>query len=170
LTGIMRWFATRRERAKEQEPTQSLESKASGPIERFWERAEVLGLWAAAGVGLIAILVSNNDAKEQLVALRAQLGAMLSAQRAWLQVTVIPASLQFDSEGAAVAREQSAVIPADVCTQRNDPVVETYLRSGIAPVTKRAYRAASSTSWHGPALFRSPTLCLPLISPPTRPV
>jgi hypothetical protein len=102
LTGIMRWFATRRERARAEEPAPSREAKASGPIERFWERAEVLGLWAAAGVGLIAILVSNNDAKEQLVALRAQLGAMLSAQRAWLQVTVIPSSLQFDSEGAAV--------------------------------------------------------------------
>ena len=102
MTGIMRWFATRRECAREQEPSQSPEAKASGPIESFWERAEVLGLWAAAGVGLVAILVSNNDAKEQLVALRAQLGAMLSAQRAWLQVTVIPSSLQFDSEGAAV--------------------------------------------------------------------
>jgi hypothetical protein len=57
----------------------------------FWRAMEVMGLWTAAGVGLLAIHYSTRDAGEQVKAMREQLHAM-SGQldemqqegRAWL--------------------------------------------------------------------------------------
>jgi hypothetical protein len=42
----------------------------------FWRAMEVLGLWAAAGVGLAAIIYSTRDSTEQVGALRDQLKVM----------------------------------------------------------------------------------------------
>jgi hypothetical protein len=77
------------------------EPSGDAATHRLWRRAEVFGLWAAAAVGLIAVLVASHDAREQIVALRGQLSAMLADQRAWLDVTITPTSLEFDS-GSAV--------------------------------------------------------------------
>ena len=42
----------------------------------FWRAMEVLGLWAAAGVGLAAIYFSTRDSGEQVRAMRDQLQTM----------------------------------------------------------------------------------------------
>jgi hypothetical protein len=42
----------------------------------FWRAMEVLGLWAAAGVGVAAIVYSRLDSAEQLGTMRGQLHAM----------------------------------------------------------------------------------------------
>jgi hypothetical protein len=44
--------------------------------ERRWQKAEVIGLWAAAAVGVTAILVASHDSHEQMVALTDQVKAM----------------------------------------------------------------------------------------------
>jgi hypothetical protein len=50
----------------------------------FWRAMEVLGLWAAAGIGLVAIISSSRDSGEQVGAMRDQLRAM-SGQLAEMQ-------------------------------------------------------------------------------------
>ena len=50
----------------------------------FWRALEVFGLWAAAGVGLIAIIVSSHNSRDQLTAMNGQLSAMQEEGRAWV--------------------------------------------------------------------------------------
>jgi hypothetical protein len=66
--------------------------------DRRWARAGVLGLWAAALVGLLAIFVATHDAWRQRDAMDQQLAIMQAQQRAWIAVeppqTIGP--LEFD--------------------------------------------------------------------------
>jgi hypothetical protein len=102
LTIVRRWNASSRDARTQQSTSELSDTSHRTAREHFWKRVEVLGLWAAAAVGLVAILVSNRDAKEQLSALRGQMSAVLAGQRAWIEVTVTPSSLQFDSDGNAI--------------------------------------------------------------------
>ncbi len=61
-----------------------------------WKVAEVLGLWAAALVGLSAVLVANHDAGQQWSVMHGQLDAMISDQRAWVKISASPRSITFD--------------------------------------------------------------------------
>lgn len=54
--------------------------------EQAWRRAEVIGLWAAALVGISAIIVSTIDAHLDRQLTRAQLAEMRYQQRAWVKV------------------------------------------------------------------------------------
>jgi hypothetical protein len=63
---------------------------------------EVAGLWAAAGAGLIAIFVANQDASEQRGVMANQLDAIISEQRAWLKINAIPRSVRFDKIGNGI--------------------------------------------------------------------
>lgn len=58
--------------------------------ERRWKRREVCGLWAAAAVGLIAIVVGNVDAHRQRDTMQAQLDEMRDEQRPWVYVEGVP--------------------------------------------------------------------------------
>jgi hypothetical protein len=64
------------ESAVEQLRRQNDEKAPKNKGERRWKRAEVLGLWAAAAVGLTAIIIANNDAGKQLTTMNNQSGAM----------------------------------------------------------------------------------------------
>lgn len=55
---------------------QTDEKAPKNKSERRWKRAEVLGLWAAAAVGVTAIVVANHDAEGQLSSLNNQVTAM----------------------------------------------------------------------------------------------
>jgi hypothetical protein len=55
---------------------QSDEDTSHKKSERRWRRAEVIGLWAAAAVGVIAILVANSDSEHQRHEMHGQLDAM----------------------------------------------------------------------------------------------
>jgi hypothetical protein len=59
---------------------------------RKWQRAEVIGLWAAAAVGVIAIYVASSDSDHQRVemhgqleAMKGQLAAMQAQNRPWIK-------------------------------------------------------------------------------------
>jgi hypothetical protein len=66
---------------------------------KFWlELAETLGLWVAAGVGVVAIIVSSHDSdrqrtvmENQQTAMQGQLDEMQAARRPWmtLQTAVV---------------------------------------------------------------------------------
>jgi hypothetical protein len=101
LTIVRRCFALS-QYLRTQKSADELSGTSHDTRAHFWKRVEVLGLWAAAAVGLAAILVSSRDAKEQLFALRGQMSAVLAGQRAWIEVTVTPSLLQFDSDGNAI--------------------------------------------------------------------
>ncbi len=62
--------------AIEQLRRQTDETTPKNKSERFWKRAEVLGLWAAAAVGVTAIWVANHDAGSQLTTMENQAIAM----------------------------------------------------------------------------------------------
>jgi hypothetical protein len=49
-----------------------------------WKLAETLGLWLAAAVGAIAVLVGNHDATDQRTVMQGQLDSMENAQRPWI--------------------------------------------------------------------------------------
>ena len=72
---------------------QHLESQADETTpakrgERHWRRAEVLGLWVAAAVGVGAIWFANHDSGKQYEAMIAQQRIMEADQRPWLRVIV----------------------------------------------------------------------------------
>jgi hypothetical protein len=46
--------------------------------ERYWERAGIVGLWAAAAVGVAAIWIGSSDSSKQRGVMQGQLTAMQS--------------------------------------------------------------------------------------------
>jgi hypothetical protein len=54
---------------------------------RFWEICEVLGLWAAAAVGVIAIVVSTFDAADQQKVMLGQLREAQTESRPWISIS-----------------------------------------------------------------------------------
>lgn len=52
----------------------------------YWDRAGIVGLWAAALVGLAAIIVSSHDSASQLTAIGNQVGEMRAEQRPWVSL------------------------------------------------------------------------------------
>src|ERR1700730_18415529 len=50
--------------------------------DRYWERGGIVGLWAAAAVGVAAIWIGNHDAYKQRTVMESQLGEMRSASEA----------------------------------------------------------------------------------------
>jgi hypothetical protein len=54
---------------------------------------EVIGLWLAAGVGLLAVIVASLDARGQSGVMQGQLNEMQDEQRPWLRVDVTPGDL-----------------------------------------------------------------------------
>jgi hypothetical protein len=59
--------------------------------ERWWNKWEVLGLWAAAAAGVLAIVVSSCDSHEQRQVMAGQLDEMRNGQRPWISIDVVPA-------------------------------------------------------------------------------
>jgi hypothetical protein len=49
-----------------------------------WEIAEVMGLWAAAFVGVVAIIVGSRDSGDQRAVMQGQLNEMQAEQRPWI--------------------------------------------------------------------------------------
>lgn len=72
--------------------------------EHKWRKREVWGLWIAAGVGLIAIVVSSIDARQARTEMRGQLDEMRAEQRAWVSVqqTVMTEPLRYDQNGIRI--------------------------------------------------------------------
>lgn len=74
--------------------------------ERRWHRAEVIGLWAAAAVGVIAICVASSDAEHQrtemhgqLEAMKSQLAVMQTQTRPWMKGDFRVLSVSKDERG-----------------------------------------------------------------------
>jgi hypothetical protein len=53
-----------------------------------WERAEVIGLWAAAFVGVAAIWYGTHDASESRKLMQVQLDEMQAERRPWVDISV----------------------------------------------------------------------------------
>src|SRR5260221_5386499 len=51
---------------------------------RRWEKGGVIGLWAAAGVGVAAIWFGTHDASQQRGVMQGQLDEMQAEQRPWV--------------------------------------------------------------------------------------
>jgi hypothetical protein len=62
------------------------ESAPQNKSDRRWHIAEVFGLWAAAIVGITAIIIGSRDASEQRRVMAGQLADMDAEQRAWIKV------------------------------------------------------------------------------------
>ncbi len=82
------------ERAVEKLDSQANESGAENKRERPWKRAEVIGLWAAAFVGVAAVCIGSRDANQQrkvmhdqLTTMQGQLNEMRSEQRPWMSIS-----------------------------------------------------------------------------------
>jgi hypothetical protein len=58
--------------------------------ERRLRMAEVIGLWLAAGIGLVAVIVASLDARGQRGVMQGQLNEMQAEQRPWLRVDATP--------------------------------------------------------------------------------
>ena len=59
--------------------------------ERWWNKWEVLGLWAAAAIGALAVIISSCDSHRQRDVMTWQLDEMKIDHRPWISVSVIPA-------------------------------------------------------------------------------
>lgn len=82
---------------------QRYENKAKEYPNKVLKVLEVAGLWAAALVGMGAVIIANEDAFQQrgtmekeVKALGDQLDAMVADQRPWLKISAAPGSLKFD--------------------------------------------------------------------------
>ena len=68
--------------------------------ERRWHKAEVSGLWAAAVVGVAAIVIGNLDAGSQRGVMQAQIDEMKAEQRPWVSADIGIGDITW-SDGAA---------------------------------------------------------------------
>ena len=66
------------------------EASSKNRRERRLRMLEVIGLWLAAGVGLLAVIVASLDARGQRGVMQGQLNEMQAEQRPWLRVDVTP--------------------------------------------------------------------------------
>jgi hypothetical protein len=125
---------------------------------KFWlELAETLGLWFAAGVGVVAIIVASHDSSEQTGAMQAQVTAMqgqLGEMKGQAQAAIDGAKVSHDNY---VATQRAWIGPIDA--HINNPVavgplkaVVAYGNTGREPsptISTLAPRIFSYAEWNG---------------------
>jgi hypothetical protein len=119
----------------------------------FWRVMEVLGLWAAAGVGLHAITVSSRDAREQVTAIRDQLDEMQQEGRPWIGPT----------SSTALDNDRGEPLRVSIAYRNFGRRPATFVRNaggwswlGINPP---GARTEDLSGWKDPKVFNPRALC-----------
>lgn len=118
----------------------------------FWRVMEVLGLWAAAGVGLSAIFVSARDAKDQLQAIRGQLDEMQQEGRPWIG----PAG------AAPVTKDRGEPLKASIFYRNFGRQPATFVRNSSTYsilAMEPAKQIEDLSGWKDPKVFDQSALC-----------
>jgi hypothetical protein len=119
----------------------------------FWRMMEVLGLWAAAGVGLHAITVSSRDAREQVTAIRDQLNEMKEEGRAWIG----------PSSAALVAKDRGEPLSVSLDYRNFGRQPATFVRrmstGSFLAMDPLAKRVEDLSGWKDPNVFNPRAQC-----------